>query len=68
MQFSTCALMVKENLFIYNSSPHILYLLLQCNVDIMSLNHYLIYVAETINYLYVFFQLSQGFSISTHLY
>jgi hypothetical protein len=65
--------MVKENLFMYSSSLHILYVLLQCNVDIISLNHYLMYVAETINYLYMMsiimmFQLSQMFSISTQLY
>jgi hypothetical protein len=51
------ALMVKENLFMYSSSLHIIYVLLQCNVDIMSLNHYLMYVTETINYLYLLFQL-----------
>jgi hypothetical protein len=51
-----------------SSSFHIFYVLLKCNVDIMSLNHYLMYVAETINYLFVLFQLSQVFSISTHLY
>jgi hypothetical protein len=45
--------MVKENLFMYSSSLDIFYVLLQYNVDIMSLNHYLMYVAETINYLYV---------------
>jgi hypothetical protein len=56
------------NLFMYSSSLHIFYVLLQCNMDIMSLNHYLMYVAETINYLYVLFQLSQVFSISTPLY
>jgi hypothetical protein len=49
--------MVKEKLFMYSSSLHIFYVLLQCNVDIMSLNHYLMYVAETINYLYLHFQL-----------
>jgi hypothetical protein len=49
--------MVKENLFMYSSSLHIFYALLQCNMDIMSLNHYLMYVAEIINYLYVHFQL-----------
>jgi hypothetical protein len=48
-----CTLMVKENLLMYSSSLHILYVLLQCNVDIISLNHYLMYVAETINYLYM---------------
>jgi hypothetical protein len=37
----------------YSSSLHIFYVLLQCNVDIMSLNHYLLYVAETINYLHL---------------
>jgi hypothetical protein len=41
----------------YSSNLHIFYVLLQCNVDIMSLNHYLTYVAETINYLYLLFQL-----------
>jgi hypothetical protein len=45
------------NLFMYSSSLHIFYVLLRCNIDIMSLNHYLMYVAETINYLYVLFQL-----------
>jgi hypothetical protein len=49
--FPTCALIVKENLFMYSSSLHIFYVLLQCNMDIMSLNHYLMYVVETINYL-----------------
>jgi hypothetical protein len=62
------ALMVKGNLFMYSSSLHIFYVLHQCNMDIMSLNHYLIYIAEIINYLYVLFQLSPVFSISTHLY
>jgi hypothetical protein len=57
------ALMVKENLFMYSSSLHIFYVLFQCNMDIMSLNHYLMYVAETINYHNVLFQLSQMFSI-----
>jgi hypothetical protein len=51
------ALMVKENLFMYSSSLHIFYVLLQCNVDIMSINHYLMYVAETINCLNLLFQL-----------
>jgi hypothetical protein len=55
--------MVKENLFMYSSSLHMLYVVLQCNVDFMSLNHYLMYVAATINYHYVIFQLSQVFSI-----
>jgi hypothetical protein len=54
---------VKENMFMYSSSLHIFYVLLQCNMDIMSLNHYLMYVVGTINYLYVLFQLSQVFSI-----
>jgi hypothetical protein len=52
----------------YSTSLHIFYVLLQCNVDIMSLNQYLMYIAEIINYLYVLFQISQAFSISTHLY
>jgi hypothetical protein len=47
----------EENLFMYSSSLHIFYVLLQCNVDVMSLNHYLMYVAEPINYLYLLFQL-----------
>jgi hypothetical protein len=50
-------LMMKENLFMYSSSLHIFYVLLQCNVDIMSLNHYLMYVAKTINYFHLLFQL-----------
>jgi hypothetical protein len=41
----------------YSSTIHIFYVLLQCNVDIMSLNHYLMYVEEIINYLYLPFQL-----------
>jgi hypothetical protein len=41
----------------YSSTLHIFYVLFQCNVAIMSLNHYLMYVAETINYLYLIFQL-----------
>jgi hypothetical protein len=40
------ALMVKENLFMYSSSLLIFYVLLQCNMDILSLNHYVMYVAE----------------------
>jgi hypothetical protein len=55
--FPIHALMVKENLFMYSSSLHILYILLQCHKDIMSLNNYLMYVRKTINYLYVLFQL-----------
>jgi hypothetical protein len=31
-------------------------------------NDYLMHVEETINYLYVLFQLAQVFSIETHLY
>jgi hypothetical protein len=57
MRFPMCALMMKENLFMYSSTLHIFYVLLQCNIDIISLNHYLIYVVETINYLYLLFQL-----------
>jgi hypothetical protein len=51
------AVMVKGNLLMYSSSLHIFYVLLQCNMGIMSLNHYLMYVMETINYLYSLFQL-----------
>jgi hypothetical protein len=46
---------VKENLFMYSSSFHIFYVLLQCNMYILSLNHYLMYVVKTINYHYVLF-------------
>jgi hypothetical protein len=49
--------MVHENLFMYSSSLYIFDVLLQCNMDIMSLNHYLMYVAKIINYLYLLFQL-----------
>jgi hypothetical protein len=45
--------MVRENLFMYNSSFHILYVLFQCNMDIISLYYYLMHVAEAINYDYV---------------
>jgi hypothetical protein len=51
----------------YNSSLHIFYVLLQCNVDIMSLNHYLMYVAEIINYLYLLFQLIIFFHVKTFI-
>jgi hypothetical protein len=40
------ALMVKENLFMYSSSLHIFYVLFQCNIDIMLLNHYRLYVVR----------------------
>jgi hypothetical protein len=32
-----------------------IYILFQCNMDIMSLIHYLMYVAEVVNYQYVLF-------------
>jgi hypothetical protein len=51
-------LMVKENLFMYSNNLHIFYVLLQCNVNIMSLNHYLMYVAKAINYQYVLFHIN----------
>jgi hypothetical protein len=51
----------------YSSSFHIFYVLLQCSMDIMSLNHYLIYVAETINYLYLLFQLIIFFYLKTFI-
>jgi hypothetical protein len=44
--------MVNENLV------NIFYVLLQCNMDIMSLNHYLMYVVEVINYDYVLFYIN----------
>jgi hypothetical protein len=37
------SLMVKGNLFMYSSSLHIFYVLFQCNVDIMSLNNYVLF-------------------------
>jgi hypothetical protein len=51
----------------YSSSLHILDVLLQCNVDIMSLSHYLMYVAKTINYLYLLFQLIKFFHLITFI-
>jgi hypothetical protein len=33
----------EENLFMYNSSLRIVYILVQCNVDIMSLNIYVLF-------------------------
>jgi hypothetical protein len=51
----------------YNSSLYIFYVLLQCNVDIMSLNHYLMYAAEIINYLYVLFNYHMCFPFQ-HIY
>jgi hypothetical protein len=36
------ALMVNENLFMY-SNLHIFYVLVRCNVDIMSLNIYVLF-------------------------
>jgi hypothetical protein len=35
--------MVKENLLMYSSSLHIFYVLFQCNMDIMSLNNYVLF-------------------------
>jgi hypothetical protein len=35
--------MVKENLLMFGSSLHIFYVLFQCNVDIMSLNNYVLF-------------------------
>jgi hypothetical protein len=40
--------MFSFTMFMY-SSLHIFYILLQCNVEIILLNHYLTYVAEAIN-------------------
>jgi hypothetical protein len=37
------SLMVKGNLFMYSSSLRIFYVLFQCNVDIMSLNNYVLF-------------------------
>jgi hypothetical protein len=34
---------VKKNLFMYSNSIHIFYVLVQCNVDIMSLNIYVLF-------------------------
>jgi hypothetical protein len=51
----------------YNTSLHIFDVLPQCNVNIMSLNHYLMYVAETINYLYLLFQLIIFFYLITFI-
>jgi hypothetical protein len=42
----------------YSSSLYIFSVLYQCNVDIISLNHYLLYVAEAINYHYVLFHIN----------
>jgi hypothetical protein len=42
----------------YSSSLHIFYVLFHCNVDIISLNHHLLYVVETINYHYVLFHIN----------
>jgi hypothetical protein len=51
----------------YSSSLHIFFVLLQCNLDIMSLNHYLMYVVETINYLHLLFQLIIFFHFNTFI-
>jgi hypothetical protein len=51
----------------YSSSLHIFDVLLQYNVDIMSLNHYLMYVAERINYLYLLIQLIIFFHLITFI-
>jgi hypothetical protein len=42
----------------YSSSLHIFYVLFQCNMDIMSLNNYLLYVVEAINCHYVLFHIN----------
>jgi hypothetical protein len=51
----------------YSSSLHIFYVLLHFNMNIMSLNHYLMYVKETINYLYLLFQLIIFFHLKTFI-
>jgi hypothetical protein len=38
--------MVKKNLFMYSNNLHIFYVLFQYNVNIISLNHYLLYVVR----------------------
>jgi hypothetical protein len=45
-------------LFMYSSSLHIFYVLFQCNMDIILLNHYLLYVAKAINCQYVLFHIN----------
>jgi hypothetical protein len=67
MCFPTRALMVQENLFMYSSSLHIFNVLLQCNMHITLLNHYLMHVAETINYPYLLFQLIIFFYLITFI-
>jgi hypothetical protein len=37
------ALMAKENLLMYSSSLRIFYVLFKCNVNIMSLNNYVLF-------------------------
>jgi hypothetical protein len=50
--------MVNKNLFMYSSTLHILYVLFYCNVNIMSLNYYLMYVSDAINDHYVIFHIN----------
>jgi hypothetical protein len=59
--------MVKENVFMYSSNLYIFYVLFQYNVDIMSLNHYLMYVAEAINYHYVLFHINVQCIFTIHI-
>jgi hypothetical protein len=42
----------------YNSGLHIFYVIFQCNMDIMSLYNYLLYVVEAINCHYVLFYIN----------
>jgi hypothetical protein len=51
----------------YSSRLHIFDILLQYNMDIISLKHYLMYVAETINYTYLLIQLKIFFHLRTFI-
>jgi hypothetical protein len=60
--------MVVENLFMYSSSLHIFHVLFQCNVDIMLVNHYIMYVVEAINYHYILMHINvQCISFTIHV-
>jgi hypothetical protein len=57
--------MIKNNLC--TTIVFILYVLLQCYVDILPLNHNLMYVAEAINYPYVLFHINVQCIFTIHI-
>jgi hypothetical protein len=52
---------------VYSSSLHIFYVSLQRNMDIMSLNHYPMYIAEATNYYCVLFHINVQCIFTIHI-